>query len=77
MRKYVVEIQPDCWLAPWSGDPGRTCVIDNARTFDTIGKATNALKRMRAQNPERRLVSARVVAVDVTTTIAPDVEVAS
>ena len=23
---YIVELQPDCWLAPWRGDPGRTLV---------------------------------------------------
>ena len=77
MRRYVVEIQPDCWVAPWSGDPGRTCVIDNARTFDTYIGAHNAMCRMRAKYKERRFVSARVVPVDVTIAIASDVEVPS
>ncbi|HJX82308.1 MAG TPA: hypothetical protein VJ248_09770 [Candidatus Udaeobacter sp.] len=32
--KFIVELEPGVWLAPWNGDPGRTTVKENAKRFD-------------------------------------------
>lgn len=40
---FVVAISDDCWLAPWSGDPGRTCLIENAKRYKTESAARHAL----------------------------------
>lgn len=44
MTEYLVQLQDDCWIAPWSGDPGRTLSIDHARVFDTPQEAANSLR---------------------------------
>ena len=43
MTQYIVELQPKCWLAPWSGDPGRTTVINKARKFKKKSSAYRSL----------------------------------
>ena len=43
-RHYVVQLCFECWLAPWDGDPGRTCKIENARRFSSRKQAEAALK---------------------------------
>lgn len=50
-EKYVVELQPGCWIAPWDGDPGRTLVRVNAMTFATQKKAESALMKARSYRP--------------------------
>ncbi len=45
---YIVELQPGCWLAPWSGDPGRTLVRASAKTFDSESAARRAIRRHRS-----------------------------
>ena len=43
---YIVELEPDTlWIAPWEGDPGRTCIKDNAKKYKSIVSAACALKR--------------------------------
>lgn len=54
---YVVELEPGVWLAPWSGDPGRTCVEADAVRFASVSEATEAL---RAAERHRRLPRAMV-----------------
>jgi len=44
---WVVQLESGCWLAPWSGDPGRTCDIKNAQRFDTKVLAEEALIQAR------------------------------
>lgn len=44
---YVVEIQKDCWLANWNGDPGRTLLLENAKRFKTYSAAEKALDKAR------------------------------
>jgi len=41
--EYIVELQKGCWLADWSGDPGRTHVKESARRYKTFSGATIAL----------------------------------
>lgn len=50
---YIIELQPGCWLAPWSGDPGRTLVRESARQFATRRGATVALRYARQHRPLR------------------------
>lgn len=40
--KYIVELEPGVWLAPWDGDPGRTTVKENAKVFDVSYLAKHA-----------------------------------
>jgi hypothetical protein len=40
---YIVEIEAGVWLAPWSGDPGRTLVRDSAKRFRLASSAFKAL----------------------------------
>lgn len=35
----------NCWLAPWSGDPGRTVVLENAKRYKTRKTAMVAARR--------------------------------
>jgi len=40
---YVVELEKGVWVAPWDGDPGRTLVIKNAKTFPNKTEADFAI----------------------------------
>lgn len=48
--KYVIELQPECWIANWDGDPPRTLKIENAKIFNSITpkgyKSKNNLQRL-------------------------------
>lgn len=55
---WVVELHPGCWLAPWPGDPGRTCDISAAKRYRSPGSARRALGQARRH---RKLRDARVV----------------
>ena len=46
-KKYVVELEKKVWIAPISGDPGRTVVLRNARQYKTMPAAKAALTRAR------------------------------
>ena len=50
---WIVELQPQMrmWLAPWTGDPGRTCVEASAKPFKTPAAAQAALTRARRYSP--------------------------
>lgn len=52
---WVVRLQPDppCWLAPWAGDPGRTCVEASAKRYATQHAAATALGLARLFRPYR------------------------
>lgn len=39
MKNYVVEVGENCWLARWSGDPGRTLVFEDAKRYSKRGAA--------------------------------------
>jgi hypothetical protein len=46
--KWIVELEPGtCWIAPWSGDPGRTAIKNSAKQYPSIISATFALARAR------------------------------
>jgi len=50
-RGYLVELEEDVWLAPWSGDPGRTTVKHCAKRFPTRHGARVALGWARKHRP--------------------------
>jgi hypothetical protein len=58
--KYIVELQPGCWIAPWQGDPGRTLVERSARRYVSVESAQRALKKARFYSP---FVNAKLVEV--------------
>ena len=60
---WLAEISPGCWLAPWSGDPGRTLVEANARRYKTAGAARGALTRARKMFRWRK-IKGRAVRVE-------------
>lgn len=67
MPSYVVQLQPppaECWLAPWEGDPGRTCVAANARRWGSHSGAKRALTAARAYSPFRDAKVVKVVSAD-------------
>ena len=60
---WLAEISPGCWLAPWTGDPGRTVVEANATRYKTQGAANRALARARRKYAFRR-IKGRAVRVE-------------
>ena len=56
--QWIVEIEPEVWLAKWSGDPGRSVVIECAKRYPSIRSATAALAKARQHRPFR---DARIV----------------
>lgn len=69
--RWVVELCPGCWLAPWSGDPGRTLVVEEAKQYKSERGAKIALGHARRF---RSLDKARVYLV--TPDMQPGAEVA-
>lgn len=55
---FVVEISENCWLAPWAGDPGRTCVLKSANVYKSKKGAKIALGMARRYRP---LKNAKIV----------------
>jgi hypothetical protein len=43
------------WLAPWSGDPGRTLVRSSAKRYGSEAMAQKALQKAISSNPHRHL----------------------
>ena len=43
----------DCWIADWTGDPGRTLVKESAKLFKTLQSAEIASKKLIKQNEHR------------------------
>ena len=63
--RYIVELYHGCWLAPWSGDPGRTLVIGHAQQFCCEKSASKALQKAKKRNMHRDLSDARVVLLSI------------
>lgn len=56
MEAYKVALEfsggfPTQFIAPWSGDPGRTCLIDSAKKYKSISSATFGLAHARKYRP--------------------------
>lgn len=55
-RRWVVELEYGCWLAPWYGDPGRTVVLAHARVFTSERLAARAMSIARQFSPFKTAV---------------------
>jgi hypothetical protein len=51
IKGYIVELEPGVYLAPWLGDPPRSCVLCNSRWFGGRKSAQAALERARGYRP--------------------------
>lgn len=47
MPQFIVRISERCWLAEWTGDPGRTLVRESAKRFNSVAAARKALAMAR------------------------------
>lgn len=65
MKRYVVELCDGCWLAPWTGDPGRTLVVESAKQFNDMGVAFAALQKVKKKNPHRDFSDAKIVEIQI------------
>ena len=62
--EFIIEIEPETqWLAPWSGDPGRTCIKENAKRYKTKKAAQAALSRAMNRYSFRSLEHAKIISV--------------
>ena len=62
MQDYIVELYGGTqFLAPWRGDPGRTCVRDSAKRYKSERAANCALAWNKRMFPNRDYSEARVV----------------
>ena len=57
---YIVELELGVYLAPWSGDPGRTLVESTARLYRTERGAQIALGKARRFRPFQHALVRRV-----------------
>jgi hypothetical protein len=48
---WIVELEPGVWIAPISGDPGRTLVVEHATVFSSRKLAGRALDDARSYRP--------------------------
>jgi hypothetical protein len=54
---YCIKVQAnhDCWIADWNGDPGRTLVKENAKTFKRKSDAEKLCNEMKIKYPNRNV----------------------
>jgi hypothetical protein len=50
-----VQANHDCWIADWEGDPGRTLVKENAKTFKSKSDAEKLCKNIKSKYPNRNV----------------------
>lgn len=59
---YVVQLEENCWLGNWQGDPPRTGDLNMARLFFISIQAERALKKARKYRP---LKNAKIIEVEI------------
>ena len=50
-----VQANHDCWIADWDGDPGRTLVKENAKTFSNKSDAEKLCSKIKSKYPNRNV----------------------
>ena len=50
-----VQANHDCWIADWDGDPGRTLVKENAKTFKSKKDAEKFCSKIKSKYPNRNV----------------------
>ena len=58
--KYVIKLQENTFLADWDGDPGRTVIKTNAKTFEARKPAQEFLRKTKEQYPFRIFDNAEI-----------------
>lgn len=61
IEMWIVELEQDCWFAPWEGDPGRTLVRESAKKYKTEISAKRALDVAKKRFDFRDFSRAKVV----------------
>ena len=64
--KYVIEVkgsQPSYHMTG-SGDPSRTLILENAKRYDYVSSAENAMRRLECKYPDRKY-KVRTVSIEV------------
>jgi hypothetical protein len=62
--EWIVELYGGSqWLAPWEGDPGRTCIRTSAKRYKSEHAAKCAIAYAKRMNPHRNLAGARAATV--------------
>lgn len=52
---YILKLkESECWIAPWTGDPGRTLIKESAKLFDTKEKAEIFRRKLLKKNNYRK-----------------------
>ncbi len=54
-RLWCIKVKADknCWIADWDGDPGRTLVRKNAKTFINKSDAEKLCSKIKLKYPDR------------------------
>jgi hypothetical protein len=61
-NEFLVELYGGTqWIAPWNGDPGRTCVRMNAKRYKSEHAAKCAISYIKRNFPCRDLSEAKIV----------------
>ena len=50
-----VQANNECWIADWDGDPGRTLVKENAKTFPNKSDAEKLCDKIKSKYPNRNV----------------------
>ena len=45
----------NCWIADWEGDPGRTLLLENAKTYKNHNAAQKELDKIIMKNRHRKM----------------------
>ena len=54
---WCIKVQANhyCWIADWEGDPGRTRVKENAKTFKSKSDAEKLCEKIKSKYPNRNV----------------------
>jgi len=52
--KYIAELEKGVWIAPWSGDPGRTLKKENAKIFNLKSTSWRAIELAQKIRPFKK-----------------------
>lgn len=51
IEKYICKLETGVFIATWSGNPGRTLVLENAKRFNFKSTAWRAIERAQRIRP--------------------------
>lgn len=61
---YIVKLWDKCWIAPWSGDPGRTVVEENAKRYESEKSAIGAARQVLRYKKSRAYMKPTVIKIE-------------